>query len=86
MTWIIPENECACSISILNSLKEEEELMKTTSIAAIAEELLAAHGDKAEAEAAQKALQSEQAGNPADASDWKKVRAAISQMRGSKVS
>ncbi len=56
--------------------------MRTTAIAALAEELLAAHGDNAEAEAAQKAVALEEAGNSEEAETWKKVRAAISQMRG----
>ncbi len=56
--------------------------MKTTAIVNMAEELLTAHGDKAEAEAAQKAVVCEKSGNNQEAKDWLKVRAAISQMRG----
>ena len=56
--------------------------MKTTAIAAFAQELMEAHGSKAEAEAAQKAVAAENAGNAEEAQNWRKVRAAISQMRG----
>ena len=41
-----------------------------------------AHGDKAEAEAAKKAKQSEEAGEERDAADWNAIRAAIRTIRG----
>jgi len=46
-----------------------------------ARQLFAAHGDKAEAEAAQKASSFEAEGDNEQAEIWKKVRAAIHEMR-----
>ena len=45
--------------------------------------LYEAHGNKAEAEAAQKALKYEEAGNSEEAETWRAVRKAINEMRGS---
>jgi len=56
--------------------------MDAIKIAEYARQLLSAHGDKAEAEAAQKAGAAEKAGNADDADLWNKVRAAIATMRG----
>lgn len=47
-----------------------------------ARRLLAAHGDKAEMEAARKATECEQQNDKAQADDWRRIQAAISQMRG----
>lgn len=44
-----------------------------------AHRLYAAHGDRAEYEAAQKALK---ATNPKEAEDWRKIRRLIRQLRG----
>lgn len=44
--------------------------------------LFAAHGDRAEAEAAQKMRECEVAGRPDEAEDWKRIRLAVSGMRG----
>lgn len=44
--------------------------------------LYSAHGDRAEAEAAQKMRQCEEAGKPDEAADWKAVRQAVRAMRG----
>ncbi|KIC12322.1 hypothetical protein RA19_03570 [Leisingera sp. ANG-M1] len=44
--------------------------------------LYAAHGDKAEAEAAQKMRACEEAGKDDEAADWKAVRQAVRAMRG----
>ena len=44
-----------------------------------AHRLFRAHGDKAEYEAAQKALK---ATDPKEAEDWRKVRSLIRQLRG----
>lgn len=44
--------------------------------------LYKAHGNKAEAEAALKAKQREEAGNIAEAETWHAVRKAINEMRG----
>ncbi len=56
--------------------------MKITDVSVLAEQLLAAHGDKAEAEAAQHASAADQAGNADEAEQWRKVRAAVSSLRG----
>ncbi|MEM8689761.1 MAG: hypothetical protein AAGF81_20735 [Pseudomonadota bacterium] len=47
-----------------------------------ARRLYEAHGDKAEYEAAQKARMHDERGEPEEAESWRKVREAISQMRG----
>ncbi len=44
--------------------------------------LLNAHGDKAAVEAARRMRACEEAGKPEEAEDWKKIRLAISEMRG----
>ena len=40
------------------------------------------HGEKAEAEAAQKAAECEKAGDRSQAEDWRRIQAAIKEMRG----
>ncbi len=55
--------------------------MESTKIVEYARQLVEAHGPAAEAEAAQKALDAEAAGNAEEAEQWRKVRAAIVQMR-----
>ncbi|MBT8460195.1 MAG: hypothetical protein KJN60_11040 [Boseongicola sp.] len=44
--------------------------------------LYEAHGEKAEAEAAQRAKKHEDAGEADEAADWRAVRAAIRELRG----
>jgi hypothetical protein len=44
--------------------------------------LYEAHGDKAEAEAAQKATSEASAGNKEEAEKWEKIRAHIKELRG----
>lgn len=44
--------------------------------------LLSAHGDKAAAEAARKMRACQDAGRTDEAEDWKRIRLAISEMRG----
>ena len=56
--------------------------MEMTKIAEYARALYDAHGDKAEAEAARKAKQFEEAGDTEQAETWRSVRAAIAQLRG----
>ncbi len=51
-----------------------------------AQRLYAAHGDKAEYEAAQRAKDSEAKGDLGVAEQWRKVREAIRIMRGPSVS
>lgn len=56
--------------------------MQETDIQSVARQLLAAHGDKAIAEAAQKAVAAESQGKNEDAADWRRVEAAIKGMLG----
>ena len=46
--------------------------------------LYSAHGDKAEAEAAQKAAAAEASGGATEADKWRKVRGHIKELRGPK--
>lgn len=55
------------------------ELSKTTEYARA---LYEAHGDKAEAEAAKKVKQHEEAGEAENAADWHAIREAIRAIRG----
>ncbi|MDR9426831.1 MAG: hypothetical protein RI538_01215 [Salibaculum sp.] len=56
--------------------------MQIEKIAEYARALYDAHGDKAEAEAAQKARQHEEAGETEEAATWRDVQKAIRQLRG----
>ncbi|RLK10833.1 hypothetical protein [Ruegeria conchae] len=56
--------------------------MDALKTAEYARALYTAHGDRAEAEAAQKMRESQAAGNQQEAQDWKAVRSAIRQIRG----
>jgi hypothetical protein len=56
--------------------------MQETEIQDYARQLLEAHGDKAVAEAAQKALALEQQGNSDEAGNWRRIEAALKLMRG----
>ena len=56
--------------------------MEASKITEYARALYEAHGDKAEAEAAQKAKKHEEAGEEKEAATWRSIRAAISQIRG----
>ena len=47
-----------------------------------ARRFVGAHGDKAELEAAQKAAECERQGQRAQAIDWRRIQAAIKEMRG----
>ncbi|MGP1355564.1 hypothetical protein [Roseicyclus sp.] len=49
-----------------------------------ARSLFDAHGDKAEAEAAQKAAAARDAGKPEDAETWEKIRLHIKELRGAR--
>lgn len=57
--------------------------MQETEIHSYARQLLDAHGDKAVAEAAQKARSFEQQGNADEAKTWRRIEVAIKEMRGS---
>ena len=56
--------------------------MKAVDAEEYARKLRAAHGDKAVAEAAQKAVALEQAGQAEEAKDWRQVEKALLNMRG----
>ncbi len=56
--------------------------MLATEIQQQARMLVEAHGDKALAEAAQKAKSLEDSGETEEAKVWRKIEAAIKQMRG----
>lgn len=56
--------------------------MDAIQTAEYARALYSAHGDRAEAEAAQKARACEAANNPGEAEQWQAVRRAIRQLRG----
>jgi hypothetical protein len=43
---------------------------------------LGTHGERAEAEAAQKIAECEKAGDKAQVEDWRRIQAAIKEMRG----
>lgn len=60
--------------------------LDTLKIAEQARALLDAHGDKAEAEAAQKASTLKAAGKTDEAAQWDKVRKAIHELRSGHVS
>jgi hypothetical protein len=60
--------------------------MHETEIYDYARQLLEAHGDKALAEAAQKARQFEQQGENEQAETWRHIEAAMKLMRGPHVS
>lgn len=57
-------------------------MLDTLKTAEYARALYAAHGDKAEAEAAQKAVSAKNAGRRAEAEEWQAVRRAIRSIRG----
>ena len=57
-------------------------MMSETQIHEYAESLLSAHGRGAEAEAAKRARELDDEGNKPEADDWRRIRAAITSMRG----
>jgi len=65
---------------------EGNETMETVKIAEYARALLDAHGDKAEAEAAQKASALKAEGKAGEAEQWEKVRKTIHELRSGNVS
>lgn len=58
--------------------------MDRTKVSTYARALHDAHGGKAEAEAAQKARELEEAGNTADAETWRAVQMSIRELRGAR--
>ncbi|GAB4283945.1 MAG: hypothetical protein Kow0058_02930 [Roseovarius sp.] len=57
-------------------------MMDPIKTAEYARALLDAHGDAAEVEAARRMRECEAAGKTAEAEDWKRIRLAVSEMRG----
>jgi hypothetical protein len=47
-----------------------------------ARRFIGAHGDKAASEAAQRAAECEKGGDAVQAEDWRRIEAAIKEMRG----
>jgi len=60
--------------------------MRESDISEYAKRLLEAHGGKAEAEAAAKVREFEEKKDEDQAETWRKIRAAISEMRGAPMS
>lgn len=60
--------------------------MRESDVADYAKRLLDAHGGKAEAEAAAKVREFEEKNDVEQAETWRKIRAAISEMRGAPLS
>jgi hypothetical protein len=60
--------------------------MHATEIQDYARQLMEAHGDKATAVAAQKAVAFEQSGDRAQAQTWRRIEAALMLMRGTRQS
>ena len=60
--------------------------MKAVDVQEHARKLYAAHGDKAIAEAAQKATEMDKQGRDLDANDWRQIEKALLQMRGARES
>ncbi len=56
--------------------------MTSTDLINYAQSLYSAHGDKAEAEAAQKAAAALEQGDHEDAEKWQKIRGHIHSLRG----
>lgn len=56
--------------------------MKTRDMVQYARALYAAHGDRAEVEAARKAQGEKAAGNADSAREWQKIRLHIKELRG----
>jgi len=60
--------------------------MQLSQIHEFARKFLSAHGKKAEAQAAIRAHRCEQQGDEKEAEDWRRIRAALQEMRGPHVS
>lgn len=57
-------------------------MLDAVKVSEYAQALYRAHGDKAEAEAAQRCRDSREKGDTEGAETWRRIRAAIAQMRG----
>jgi hypothetical protein len=56
--------------------------MEMQQIHVFARTLLNTHGDKAELEAAQRAIECDKQGQKRDAQEWRRIQVAIREMRG----
>jgi len=63
-------------------LEEEERKMQVVDVQDYARQLFEAHGDKAVAEAAQKARALEEQGKNEEAKTWRLIEAAVKEMLG----
>lgn len=63
-----------------------EEAMHLSEVHDYARQLLKLHGDKARVIAAQRRLASERLGDQREAEDWRRIRDALTEMRGPHVS
>jgi hypothetical protein len=70
--------------AVLSRAEQEHDAMRMQEIEIhdYARQLLEAHGDKAVAEAAQKAAAFEKQGESEQAENWRHIEAAMKQMRG----
>ncbi len=60
--------------------------MRMADVHDYARQMLDAYGDKAELMAEQRAVKAEDGGNKTEAETWRRVRAALKEMRGAHVS
>lgn len=61
---------------------QEDVPMDMNEVHDYARRFLSTHGEKAEAEAALKAAECEKVGDTSQAEDWRRIQAAIKEMRG----
>jgi len=67
---------------LTDATEQEREAMQATDVQDYARQLLEAHGFQAIAEAARKASALEQQGDSQEAQIWRRIEAALLQMRG----
>jgi hypothetical protein len=67
---------------LTDTTEQEREAMQATDVQDYARQLLEAHGFQAIAEAARKASAFEQQGDNQEAEIWRRIEAALLQMRG----
>jgi hypothetical protein len=72
----------SCAFGAFSGTEEEEDAMQESEIQDYARQLLEAHGDKAVADAAQKASALEGEGDNEQAATWRRIEAALKLMRG----
>jgi hypothetical protein len=74
------QTQLACSVAV----NEEDDAMRMqeTQVHEYARQFLEAHGDKAVAEAAERACSCEEQGDSEQAETWRRIEAAMRMMRG----